>query len=600
MNSGNGDDERVVEQEQKVESLPAAVIPSKTPTNEINREMQNPGNEKRDGRENLHAKSDSKNTNLAHPILHRSQKVRREDSNVGLVLSQDDLNSQALNTQPPPSFSDLAGDETEDNASRERDKSGTPTDNTSSSSSTNSNSKRRVCNDSTSRESSTSLISPPKPQQCLEHMKTEEGSAAAGCSPSSTTTQPGYHTPRPTSKDRTAPPSTVFERGDKFCSNSRSISTASSSSTSNSTGSSGSRKRPRTSGMGSWDQGRRSNAALFTPPAPPALDVTSTSGLSSQKKIKTKAGCSSSSSSMNTHNAVRKSTSPLNKNGNALQQSRRSVDENTNVYSSSFGRELGSSSKAEKRYTKRTTAGGKKPNESKSYRRIIVASGVSKPQYQRLKRLCKSLGGLLCRKFAPQVTHLITGTEDDFDDKTGKICPLSKRTMKYMYAIVGAKWIVSFQWAERCLSEQRWVDEEQFEISGDTSHNITYAPRRARLARAHSTNTSPAPKLFEGLSFHLLDSYPPNLPSREVLYELIVQGGGKVLLSNEHKKGVLVCSPDVTQEEAEAIFQERGLEALSLMWVLDCISLYNSMPMDSFKPRLGTASLDSSFLSAAT
>eukprot|EP00975_Prorocentrum_lima_P033215 6971234-Prorocentrum_lima.AAC.1 len=37
-------------------------------------------------------------------------------------------------------------------------------------------------------------------------MKTEEGSAAAGCSPSSTTTQPGYHTPRPTSKDRTAPP----------------------------------------------------------------------------------------------------------------------------------------------------------------------------------------------------------------------------------------------------------------------------------------------------------------------------------------------------------------------------------------------------------
>ena len=135
---------------------------------------------------------------------------------------------------------------------------------------------------------------------------------------------------------------------------------------------------------------------------------------------------------------------------------------------------------------------------------------------------------------------------------------------------------------------QRWVSEEPYELSGDMNHGITDAPRRARESLRDCK-----PKLFRKFSFCFQDSYPDKYPSTAVLKHLVTMGGGKVLAgSAKHRRrgvsnsnGFVLCAPDLMLPDANRLYQQCGLEPLSLMWVLDCISLYRTMPMDTFKLR---------------
>ena len=100
--------------------------------------------------------------------------------------------------------------------------------------------------------------------------------------------------------------------------------------------------------------------------------------------------------------------------------------------------------------------------------------------------------------YAAGVTHLIVGKD-------------AKRTIKVLFAIARGAWIVSEDWAFSSLEQERWLPEEDFELTMFAN----------KYAREHPESR----QKFKGMKFFVGSNVEP---SREVLQSLIQVAGGEV------------------------------------------------------------------------
>lgn len=105
------------------------------------------------------------------------------------------------------------------------------------------------------------------------------------------------------------------------------------------------------------------------------------------------------------------------------------------------------------------------------------------PQLTKLESLCVLCNGRMTNEYSEDVTHLILNLEKD-----GKIAV----TMKYVHAIVGKKWVITFAWVEECLLAGRLVPEEPFETS-----NFPKCDAGVKLSRLSAT------PLFQNFKFYV-------------------------------------------------------------------------------------------------
>lgn len=82
------------------------------------------------------------------------------------------------------------------------------------------------------------------------------------------------------------------------------------------------------------------------------------------------------------------------------------------------------------------------------------------------------------------VTHVIVRVDED---------NIAERTLKFLYGVAAKKWVVSVDWIRHCAKENRFVDEEAFEVLDMEGEN---GPNRARVSQT---------RLFDGYKRFLVD-----------------------------------------------------------------------------------------------
>ena len=118
---------------------------------------------------------------------------------------------------------------------------------------------------------------------------------------------------------------------------------------------------------------------------------------------------------------------------------------------------------------------------------------------------------------SPNVTHSITSSVTTNENPS---CPLARRTLKYLFGILIHSWVVTLDWIEASHKVGYFVNEEKFEVTGDSSCGVTNASRKSR----QSLNVN----LLAGISFLLVGRFVPPTFSEEDLLMLIHAGGGEV------------------------------------------------------------------------
>uniref|UniRef100_A0AAV1TL56 BRCT domain-containing protein n=1 Tax=Peronospora matthiolae TaxID=2874970 RepID=A0AAV1TL56_9STRA len=156
--------------------------------------------------------------------------------------------------------------------------------------------------------------------------------------------------------------------------------------------------------------------------------------------------------------------------------------------------------------------------------------------------------------YAAGVTHLIVGKG-------------AKRTIKVLFAIARGAWIVSEDWAFSSLEQERWLPEEDFELT--------------MFANKYSREHPESRQKFKGMKFFV----GPNVePSREVLQSLIQVAGGEIC-NQISVADVCICGDASLFRRA----RRTGIQAVTSKWVFDSIAAmkledeakYNfTVPMD--------------------
>ncbi|KAJ1649683.1 RING-type E3 ubiquitin transferase BARD1 [Dispira simplex] len=61
---------------------------------------------------------------------------------------------------------------------------------------------------------------------------------------------------------------------------------------------------------------------------------------------------------------------------------------------------------------------------------------------------------------------------------------VTRRTKKYLLALVCGCWIVDFAWLRACLDHRKWLPEKSYQVQGDRKSNTVGGPQRAHCAVA--------------------------------------------------------------------------------------------------------------------
>ncbi|KAG7386472.1 hypothetical protein PHYBOEH_008680 [Phytophthora boehmeriae] len=112
------------------------------------------------------------------------------------------------------------------------------------------------------------------------------------------------------------------------------------------------------------------------------------------------------------------------------------------------------------------------------------------------------------------------------------------RSLKYLKALVGGRWIVSDEWLQACAAHGGYVREVNYEADGHLKgKRIHDAVRRSRLAREKLLQLSPpdvdhsdvGTMLFADYFFYVIGDFLPPMPPTAELNTLICMGGGKLI-----------------------------------------------------------------------
>ncbi|KAG6574596.1 BREAST CANCER SUSCEPTIBILITY 1 protein [Phytophthora cinnamomi] len=112
------------------------------------------------------------------------------------------------------------------------------------------------------------------------------------------------------------------------------------------------------------------------------------------------------------------------------------------------------------------------------------------------------------------------------------------RSLKYLKALVGGRWIVSDEWLQACADHGGYVSEVNYEADGHwKGRRIHDAVKRSRLTREKLLQLS-APDvdranvgtmLFADFCFHVIGEFLPPMPPITELNTLVCMGGGKLI-----------------------------------------------------------------------
>ncbi len=179
----------------------------------------------------------------------------------------------------------------------------------------------------------------------------------------------------------------------------------------------------------------------------------------------------------------------------------------------------------------------------------------------------------------------------------------TSRTLKYSFAILKGLWIVGLNCpsqsatsltragVEASVRAGVWLDETEFEVSGDYSFIGGPAKGRARTSeRVHLASallTTKMPKLLHGASLYFLGEFAHPMPDRESLAELAEMAGADVLRRpvrprNANLVLVLMDASKTSEADAEECL-EMGADFVGAQWLLDCISSVEVLDVVKYK-----------------
>ncbi|OWY95694.1 hypothetical protein PHMEG_00034236 [Phytophthora megakarya] len=139
--------------------------------------------------------------------------------------------------------------------------------------------------------------------------------------------------------------------------------------------------------------------------------------------------------------------------------------------------------------------------------------------------------------YAAGVTHLIVGKD-------------VRRTIKVLFAIARGAWIVTEDWAFSSLEQERWLPEEDFELT--------------MFANKYSREHPESRQILKGMKFFV----GPNLdPSREVLQSLVQVAGGEIC-NQISVADICICGDASLFRRA----QRTGIRVVTSKWVFDSIA----------------------------
>ncbi|XP_067649775.1 BRCA1-associated RING domain protein 1-like [Haliotis asinina] len=145
----------------------------------------------------------------------------------------------------------------------------------------------------------------------------------------------------------------------------------------------------------------------------------------------------------------------------------------------------------------------------------FLGTSLSRDQGRSLHKCASMLHAKVVDQFVPEVTHVITSC-----NQHGQ-CP---RTLKFLNAVIGGKWILSVEWLDLCLEYKQKVCEEAFEVPGPSTNPDSHAATKGRLNRRQQL-----PGLFDGCQFYFYGSFYAPTPKKEDLQTLVKSAGGKII-----------------------------------------------------------------------
>ncbi|CEM15557.1 unnamed protein product [Vitrella brassicaformis CCMP3155] len=203
---------------------------------------------------------------------------------------------------------------------------------------------------------------------------------------------------------------------------------------------------------------------------------------------------------------------------------------------------------------------------------VLLGSSLSNQQQSVLDRFADRSGCRVVPSYSPEVTHLIVRSKE------------CRRTVKFLKALLTGKWILAFDWVSRCLSGNRWLSEDGYEVSKDMTTGAPIPPRRQRT---HDTMG----RLFGGLRFYFLGTFTDPLPTASEVKDLLELGGGCVVTTSPQSLTRATPLPHPSQwDEAGGGDSPDGGQGQQLMvvvagdahdphrpnvsfrWVCDCVS----------------------------
>jgi hypothetical protein len=212
--------------------------------------------------------------------------------------------------------------------------------------------------------------------------------------------------------------------------------------------------------------------------------------------------------------------------------------------------------------------------------KVILGTGMKSQMLVTLQTLVEQVGGKVVQDFTSNVTHVVTIAD---------ACGRTPRTLKYCSAVLSGAWIVSFEWVLASLAAKKWVDELTYEIKGD--QHGEGAPQNARAALLQGE-----PRLFAGKSICLVGTFNHPSPSGTELESVLRIGGATILQSlpplptsmqqymSAGDSVLVLCDPSSFSEaQAVEVQMACSLVPISYPWILDSISKYKLLPVESYK-----------------
>ncbi|CAG7679461.1 unnamed protein product [Allacma fusca] len=198
------------------------------------------------------------------------------------------------------------------------------------------------------------------------------------------------------------------------------------------------------------------------------------------------------------------------------------------------------------------------PRQVQSY--VFCPTRLSSMQINQLRLLCGMCGGKILREFSDEVTHLILTLED------GRV----PQTMKYLFAIAGKKWVLTFDWVEECLKQKKIVREEFHETSNFKGCDI--GVRVSRL-----TNVP----LFRGFTFHVLGDFSSSGAKDSDWRRLLKKLGSTIIsdVSNVAIGTIVVGDSSDSSVDYQKLFSVRKVVTVAWEWILDCVLNYSVLPI---------------------